>query len=249
VEEDEKDEVLGKFDRQFKEYAENNPGANFGDFYVQQAADSIAGNNPHPTLGRNLKSGMAWSQAGIEQLEFLKREGLRPQHTLVDYGCGSLRVGQHLIRYLNPGCYWGLDITDIFIQMGVEQLSPELLAERKPELRIMDPATLSEVRGVKPDFVYSRAVLRHVPPDELEAFFDKLMSVVAQKTRCVVTGMSAVDLERVSSNSWAHPQSMIAHHVERCGGAVQFETKPGFVKSEQASKSVRSVIIRIERRN
>ena len=44
MEEDEKDEVLSKFDRQFREYVEDNPGANFGDFYVQQAADSIARN-------------------------------------------------------------------------------------------------------------------------------------------------------------------------------------------------------------
>lgn len=247
--EDKKSEAIAQFDHQFKQYVKENPGAKFGDFYVQNAAKSIARNIPHPTLGKKLRSGVEWSQAGIRQLEFLKGEGLQPQHTVVDFGCGSLLVGQHLIRYLDPECYWGLDITDIFIQMGVAQLVPELLAERKPKLKIINPSTLSEARDAEADFVYCRAVLRHVPPAELEEFFDELMSVVAPKTRLLVTGMCAPSLVRLSSNSWAYPQSLITQHVERCGGGVRFEPKPGNASTLEGANSAQSEIIRIERRH
>jgi SAM-dependent methyltransferase len=35
--------------------------------------------------------------------------GLRPEHRLLDFGCGSLRIGVWAIPYLEPGNYFGVD--------------------------------------------------------------------------------------------------------------------------------------------
>jgi hypothetical protein len=40
----------------------------------------------------------------------------------VDFGCGSLRLGQHAIRYLDRSNYWGVDLTDSFIRAGIDLL-------------------------------------------------------------------------------------------------------------------------------
>src|SRR6185312_1001449 len=44
------------------------------------------------------------------QMSFLRGQGLLPRHSLLDYGCGVLRGGIPLIRYLDAGNYVGLDI-------------------------------------------------------------------------------------------------------------------------------------------
>ena len=37
--------------------------------------------------------GGLWDQMGQHQFDFLKKKGLKPQHKLLDIGCGSLRGG------------------------------------------------------------------------------------------------------------------------------------------------------------
>ena len=62
----------------------------------------------HPTLGDKLVA----SEYGASGRGFLKRLldcGLEPHDTIVDYGCGTLRIGVNVIDYLDPGRYWGFD--------------------------------------------------------------------------------------------------------------------------------------------
>jgi hypothetical protein len=57
---------------------------------------------------REVVGGM-WDLIGHLQFEFLIGQGLQPHHYLLDGGGGSLRGGVHLIRYLEPGHYFGVD--------------------------------------------------------------------------------------------------------------------------------------------
>jgi SAM-dependent methyltransferase len=52
--------------------------------------------------------GSKWA-LGLDQLEFAIRCGLQPSHSLLDFGCGAGRAGVHLIAYLEPGRYVGVD--------------------------------------------------------------------------------------------------------------------------------------------
>lgn len=53
--------------------------------------------------------GGKWDELGKLQLEFLVEHGLKPEHKLLDIGCGSLRAGVHLIKLLNDGNYFGVE--------------------------------------------------------------------------------------------------------------------------------------------
>jgi len=52
-----------------------------------------------------------WDKAGNIQFQFLIQEGLKPELTLLDIGCGPLRAGLLFIKYLAPGNYTGIDIS------------------------------------------------------------------------------------------------------------------------------------------
>lgn len=53
-----------------------------------------------------------WEALGKLQFDYLVANGLKPGHRLLDIGCGTLRGGRHFIRYLAPGGYTGIDISN-----------------------------------------------------------------------------------------------------------------------------------------
>jgi hypothetical protein len=66
---------------------------------------------------RDLVGGL-WDEIGVLQFDFLRQQGLLPQHKLMDIGCGALRCGIPIIRYLDEGNYYGLDINASLIEAG-----------------------------------------------------------------------------------------------------------------------------------
>ncbi|HXG47860.1 MAG TPA: hypothetical protein VNO52_09560, partial [Methylomirabilota bacterium] len=51
----------------------------------------------------------AWDELQAYQLRVLQANGLRPEHRLLDIGCGPLQGGVAFIGYLAPGHYVGVD--------------------------------------------------------------------------------------------------------------------------------------------
>jgi ABC-type polysaccharide/polyol phosphate transport system ATPase subunit/SAM-dependent methyltransferase len=75
--------------------------------------------------------GGSWDTTGALQLDFLRSQGLRPEHYLLDVGCGSLRAGVRLIPYLEPGHYLGLDSSQELIKAGLEIELPRIGGDRR----------------------------------------------------------------------------------------------------------------------
>jgi ubiquinone/menaquinone biosynthesis C-methylase UbiE len=71
----------------------------------QMATDDAVGGGPYDLMGRL-------------ELEILEREGLRPEHTLVDFGCGNGRLAVHAAAYLSRGSYCGIDISPTFLRLA-----------------------------------------------------------------------------------------------------------------------------------
>lgn len=64
--------------------------------------------------------GGLWEEIGNLQFGFLKTQGLKPHHKLLDIGCGSLRAGIKLIPYLEPGNYYGIDSNAALLSAGYD---------------------------------------------------------------------------------------------------------------------------------
>lgn len=102
-----------------------------------------------------------WSEVGQLQFAFLQENGLLPSHTLLDVGCGALRCGIPIIRYLDPGNYCGLDINASLIDAGRHELKQEGLTGKQPHLLVNDEFEFERF-GRSFDFAIAQSVFTHL---------------------------------------------------------------------------------------
>lgn len=113
------------------------------------------------------------------------KRGLQPDHDLLDYGCGPLRGGEPLIRYLEPGRYTGVDISQASIQAGARRIAEHGLKDKRPMLvanRGLDVHAYERF-----DRTWSNSVLTHLPPSHLDRFAEVLTRATRPGGRIIVT--------------------------------------------------------------
>ncbi len=126
---------------------------------------------------RSIIGGM-WDELGLLQLDFLTRCGLMPGHTLVDIGCGSFRGGVKFIEYLNPGNYYGIDISNEIMTAGYErEIVQRGLDTRFPtaNLQVSDDFGIQQF-GVRFDYAIAQSVFSHLPVRYLQQCLTKIRS-------------------------------------------------------------------------
>lgn len=99
-------------------------------------------------------------------MALLQREGLKPHHRLLDIGCGSLRLGVRAVPYLDPGHYWGTDLSAALMRKGYEA---ELAAKDRlpPAQLIEDPDFAFPGVPETIDYALAFAVFTHLPQPHL----------------------------------------------------------------------------------
>ena len=73
-----------------------------------------------------------WVEHQQMQLAFLQRHGLTSSSTLLDLGCGPMRLGSALIPLLEDGFYYGQDVNPATITFGEEVLREAGISEQAP---------------------------------------------------------------------------------------------------------------------
>ncbi len=209
------------------------PGAKFSDYYAGSIAGKLGRGGTHKTLGdKRFLTGSLLAEAdtirrdehrtrGWCYFELIANDGLRPDQTCVDVGCGSLRVGQHIIGYLERGKYWGLDVVDVFYEAGRTLLPPGLELAKEPQFGVIGRDVVAAARHAKPDYVVSFAVLKHVPPAELDAYFDTIAALMSPDTRALITFNEAGRTSRTGAKIWDYcADQVLASAQSRCKGFV-----------------------------
>jgi SAM-dependent methyltransferase len=134
-----------------------------------------------------------WDDVGRLQFDFLLREGLTPDHYLLDIGCGSFRGGRFFIDYLANGHYYGVDRDSKHIEAGVEAvLKPAKLTNKNPTIRVVEATSepknfASLLNRHEFDFVWIHAVFDHIPPESIHRLLDDLSKVLACDGRLYAT--------------------------------------------------------------
>lgn len=124
--------------------------------YWQQLDDA----DIHQGVHRLFVGGM-WEEIGTLQFQFLCQQGLRPEHALLDVGCGSLRGGIHFVPYLNTGNYYGLDINASLIEAGKRELAAIDALSKEPHLLVDDQFRFSRF-GAQVDYALAISVFSHL---------------------------------------------------------------------------------------
>lgn len=219
-------------DFHFRRWKRHSPLASFAEFYAERVATKILTGRHHKTLGaRAWEPGhgpgieldrFSFAARGLENWAQVLDFGVTTDMRCVDYGCGSLRIGQHAIRYLDVGNYWGVDVTDVFIAEGLKLIDPKLIEARKPQFGTIDDGLLARIRVWEPDFIFANAVLVHVPPAELTLFFKRIQSIMTRRSKVVIIYISSERTKRVKSMNWAYSEATIREAVQTAG--VTFKT-------------------------
>lgn len=113
--------------------------------------------------------GGAWEELGSLQLEFLKSQGLLPEHRLIDIGAGSFRAGVKIIPYLNSGHYFATDASLALLEAGYrEEIVKAGLASRFPSWNYVVNRDFSLANfGQIFNFGIAQSVFTHMPISRL----------------------------------------------------------------------------------
>lgn len=115
---------------------------------------------------------------GASQFALLHAMGLRDHHRVLDFGCGSLRLGRLLIPWLRPERYFAIEPEGWLIDAGFsEELGEDIRALKRPAFDGNADFDCT-VFDVKFDFVMAQSILTHCGPDLFARFLDQLEKVL-----------------------------------------------------------------------
>lgn len=99
----------------------------------------------------------------------LLRNGLLPSSKVLDFGCGSLRLGYWLIRFLDPDCYFGIEPIKKGVEAGLKYaIGNDLTVFKRPRFRFTSDNDITGF-GEQFDFVIARSIFTHACPGMLLA--------------------------------------------------------------------------------
>jgi energy-coupling factor transporter ATP-binding protein EcfA2 len=180
---------------------------------------------------RRVVGGATWDEAGERHLAFLREHGLRPEHHVLDLGCGSLRTGVHLLKYLEEGHYVGVDHDAALIEAGVKVEAP--LAGVDPSrghYYVSSVTNLAMLDGCF-DVIFNVGVVQDAPLEDVAKMFAAAIAKLAPGGRMFVAFFEApspVVLEPIErpGPSWSYfdrplrhvDYTTLARFADACGG-------------------------------
>lgn len=155
--------------------------------------------------------GGRWDETGRVQMQLLLDEGLQPHHRLLDIGCGSLRLGCRAVPFLDPGHYWGTDLSGALMRKGYEaeladksRLSPSHLIEDADFSFPGVPDTM--------DYVLAFAVFTHLPMNHLRRALIQVRARFLVLQCFLFTVFLAPDAQS-SLNPVRQPDGVVTHDI------------------------------------
>ncbi|MER6182853.1 class I SAM-dependent methyltransferase [Streptomyces sp. NPDC001652] len=108
------------------------------------------------------------AQLGRMQFDYLLAHGLRPEHHVLEIGCGNLRAGRLLIDHLDTGHYYGIDISPAILLAAQGTLVREGLQAKLPHLTLVGDLTFGFLPEGHFDVVHAHSVFSHSPRQVVE---------------------------------------------------------------------------------
>lgn len=127
----------------------------------------IRRDGPHQAIGGD------WETHGPLQLGFLQGVGMTRQTRLLDLGCGTGRLARHVVWFLDPGNYTGLDISAGALEHARGLAASEGWADRDPTF-LQGDGSLAPVKDRDFDLVWAHSVFTHLPEDYIRSILRDL---------------------------------------------------------------------------
>jgi ABC-2 type transport system ATP-binding protein len=163
---------------------------------------------------RRLAGGL-FETAGALHLEFLRAHGLRPTHHVLDLGCGSLRSGVPLLRYLEPGHYVGVDHDGAVLEAGITlELAAAGIDPARGHYYVSGSADLSNVHGPF-DVIWCSGLLQDLPHELVAMTFAAAVRKLAPTGQMFVAYFEASEFLSLAPIARPGPSLSYFDHAPR----------------------------------
>ena len=149
---------------------------------------------------------------GATQFRLLTTLGLRDTHRVLDFGCGSLRVGRLLIPYLQRGNYHGLEPNTWLIEDAVNrQIGRDLIVLKAPHFHAFDDFRADRC-GADFDFIVAQSIFSHCGADLFETALGGFARALARTGLALVTIIDPGKdgFAEFAGSGWVYP-GCVAH--------------------------------------
>ncbi|GGQ11937.1 methyltransferase [Streptosporangium pseudovulgare] len=140
--------------------------------YYRAIMRSEAARGAHAAVGS--RSHRRWLAVGQMQFDYLVRHGLAPGHRMLEIGCGNLRAGRLFIGHLDPGDYYGVDISPDILFAAQDVVADYGLREKLPHLTVIRDMRFEFLPDAMFDVVHAHSVFSHSPPEVIEECFEHI---------------------------------------------------------------------------
>ena len=131
--------------------------------------------------------GGKWGKMAALQRDFLISNGLQPQSRFLDVGCGALRAGRVLVKHLDPGNYYGIDVNPSIIEAGYTHELDDDLRARLPVDNLRCTDRFDADFGVTFDLAAAQSVFTHLTLNNMRLCLWRVAKVMRPGGKFFVT--------------------------------------------------------------
>ncbi|HEU0207795.1 MAG TPA: class I SAM-dependent methyltransferase [Candidatus Udaeobacter sp.] len=141
--------------------------------------------------------------------------GLRQHHSLLDIGCGSLRIGRLLIPYLNRGKYFGVEPNKWLVEEGIRRELGQSLVEIKRPTFFFTGSPENVVKAeITFNFAVAQSVFSHCGLDRITGWLSAISRSLARDGALVATFL--IGEKDSARTGWIYPEC-----VNYCPGTLE----------------------------
>ena len=150
--------------------------------------------------------------------------GLRQHHSLLDVGCGSLRIGRLLIPYLNRGKYFGVEPNEWLVKEAITRELGETLVDIKRPTFFFTDSPESVARGETAfNFALAQSIFSHCGLDLIKAWLSAISRLLAEDGALIATFL--IGEEDSPRTGWIYPECVnyLPATLERAAAEVKLQ--------------------------
>jgi len=163
---------------------------------------------------------------GASQFNLLCALGLRERHKVLDFGCGSLRLGRLLIPFLRKGRYFGIEPNKWLIEDAIARQVTEAVIALKAPTFLHNTDFNAAAAGSDFDFIVAQSIFSHAGLDIIQTALKGFRAALADNGLAAVTmvhpdhpTLPYTPAADRSMRGWVYPRS-VAHSLEAFAAAV-----------------------------
>jgi ubiquinone/menaquinone biosynthesis C-methylase UbiE len=213
------DRIAPYFRRTLRNKRLQSSSENFLNFYSRVVDDNAAREGAGSAVGTATEED--WLKIGKMQFDFLVTHGLREDHRFLDIGCGNLRLGSHLIPYLEPRQYIGIDISPRILTAALDTIRSYKLQAKMPYIFLVSETNYSFLPENYFDAIQAHSVFSHLPMDEIEKVLGEAFRVLKPGGWFDFTYFNREQISHYMNEDFCYPRALMLETAERHGFQAQ----------------------------